>query len=96
MALASSFCIIGLVLYFGTADALSWLPLPNDSNGTTENALISSEWHMLVNFIDSSPVASEHIHKKTNKDPTISKVFKFCELGWPISSTSDLNLTPYV
>ena len=33
----------------GTANTLSWLPLPNDSSGTTENTPIPSEWHMLVN-----------------------------------------------
>ena len=50
---------------------------------------------MLVNFLDSSSVTSEHVRKETNKDSTISKVFKFCELGWPTSSTGDPNLTPY-
>ena len=64
----------------GTADALSRLPLSNESNGATEYTPIPSEWHMLVNFLDSSPVTSEHIRKETTKDPTMSKVFKFCEL----------------
>ena len=79
----------------GTTDALSRLPLPNDSSGITESTPIHSEWHMIVNFLDSSPVMSEHIRKETNKDPTMSKVFKFCELGWSTSSTGDRNLTPY-
>ena len=79
----------------GTADALSRLPLPNDSSEITESTPIPSEWHMIVNFLDSSPVTIEHIRKETNKDPTMSKVFKFCELGWATSSTGDPNLTPY-
>ena len=79
----------------GTADALSRLPLPNDSSEITESTPILSELHMIVNFLDSSPVTSEHIRKETNKDPTMSKVFKFFELGWSTSSTGDPNLTPY-
>ena len=54
----------------GTSDALSWLLLPNDSSRITENTPIPSEWHMLVNFLDASPVTSEHTHKEINKDPT--------------------------
>ena len=79
----------------GTADALSQLLLPNDSSEITESTPIPSEWHMIVNFLDSSPVTSEHICKETNKDPTMSKVFRFCELGWSTFSTCDPNLTPY-
>ena len=80
----------------GTADALSRLPLSPESRGVTESTPIPAEWPMLVNFLDSSPVTSEHIRKETTKDPTMSKVFKFCELGWPTSSIRDPNLTPYV
>ena len=67
-----TFCHRSGVL-LGTVDALSRLPLPNDSSGTTENTPIPSEYHMLVNSLDSSPVTSEHICKETNKDPTMPK-----------------------
>ena len=74
------------------SDALSRLPLANDSSGITESTPIPSEWHMIVNFLYSSPVTSEYIHKETNKDPTMSKVFKFCELGWPTSQGHHLGV----
>ena len=79
----------------GTADALSRLPLPNSSNAV-DNTPIPADWHMLVNFLDSSPITSEHIRKETSADPIMSKVFKFCELGWPNVPTGDPNLTSYV
>ena len=79
-----------------TANTLSHLPLSNKSSGATECTPIPSEWHMLVNSLDSSPVTSEHICKETNKDPSMSKVFKLCERGWPTVAKGDLNLTPYV
>ena len=80
----------------GTADALSRLPLSDKSNPIYENTPIPCEWHLLVNFLDSSPVTSDDIRKETNKDPTMSKVLKFCELGWPTTPTGDPNLTPFI
>ena len=80
----------------GTADALSRLPLPDGSKSAIDSTPIPADWHMLVNFLDSSPVTSEHVRKETSADSIMSKVFKFCELGWPNVSTGDPNLTPYV
>ena len=77
----------------GTADALSRLPL---ASNPMESTPVPAEWNTLVNFLDSSPVTSEHIRKETNVDPTLSKVLKYCELGWPTSSTGDTSLTPYI
>ena len=77
----------------GTADALSRLPLPSESS---DNTPVPAEWDMLVNFLDTSPVTSENIHNETRKDPILSKVFKFCEVGWSNYVLKDSNLTSYI
>ena len=77
----------------GTADALSRLPL---SNETGENTPVPSEWTFLVNFLDSSPITSEDIRNQTRKDPILSKISKFCEVGWPVTTVGDPGLVPYI
>ena len=74
----------------GTADALSRLPLPmvNDS------VPVLGEWINLINFLESSPVTALNISQKTRTDPIISKVLKYCEIGWP-NTISDPDLSPY-
>lgn len=69
----------GVIL--GTADALSRLPLkvPNES------APIPGEWTNLVNFLNSSPVNAKNIQEHTRTNPVLSKVLRYCELGWPTS-----------
>ena len=74
----------------GTADALSRLPLP----AATDCTPVPGDWTLLVNFLDWSPVCSSDIRKHTGSDPTLSKVYKYLERGWP-SSVSDDSLLPY-
>ena len=74
----------------GTADALSRLPLPNCSDSVP----VLREWKNLVNFLDSAPVTSNTIALQTRTDPILSKVLRYCELGWP-ASNSVPNFAPY-
>lgn len=76
----------------GTADALSRLPLP----ATNEAIPILGEWIHTVQFLDSSPISADMIRDHTRKDPTLSKVVRYCELGWPTSMEQlDESLLPY-
>ena len=75
----------------GTADALSRLPL----NCNTDSTPVPAEWIHLVEFLDSSPVTSVDIKEQTRRDPTLSKVMRFCEVGWS-TNVPDASLTPYV
>lgn len=80
MLQAYSFDLIhrsGVIL--GTADALSRLPLA----GPNESVPIPGEWTNLVNFLQSSPTTSHNIREHTRTDPTLSRVLRYCELGWP-------------
>ena len=80
----------GVIL--GTADALSRLPL----SGHNESVPIPGEWTNLVNFLDSSPVSAHTIREHTRVDSLLSKVLRYCELGWPTSlPEGDQSLLPY-
>ena len=78
----------------GTADALSRLPLM----ATIESTPVPADWANLVHFLDSSPVGSVDIKEHTRKDPTLSKVMRFCEIGWPTNTKTlnDQNLIHYI
>ena len=78
----------------GTADALSRLPLLS----TTDSTPVPADWTNLVNFLDSSPVNCADIKEHTRKDPTLSKVMRYCEIGWTANRNNleDSDLTPYV
>ena len=78
----------------GTADALSRLPLMC----TTDSTPVPADWNNLVNFLESSPVSSADIREHTRKDPTLSKVMRFCEIGWTtnIKTLEDPKMTPFV
>ena len=78
----------------GTADALSRLPLKT----AMESTPVPAEWHDLVHFLDSSPVGSADIKEHTRKDPTLSKVMRFSEMGWPTDTKTlnDPELTHYI
>ena len=77
----------------GTADALSRLPLIS----TTDSTPVPADWTNLVHFLDSSPVGSADIKEHTRKDPTLSKVMRYCEMGWPANANvlSAHEFTPY-
>lgn len=80
----------GIIL--GTADALSRLPLES----TNESVPIPGEWTNLVNFLDSAPVTARTIREHTRTDPQLSKVLRYCELGWPLSlPETDQSLLSY-
>ena len=74
----------------GTADALSRLPLPN----SCDSVPVLGEWINLVNFLESAPVTSKTISVQTRTDPILSKVLRYCELGWPASSPDPV-FAPY-
>ena len=68
----------------GTADALSRLPLPTFDDVVP----VLGEWTNLVHFLEETPVTAATIATHTRSDPVLSKVLRFCELGWPPSSAS--------
>lgn len=76
----------------GTADALSRLPLSNPTDSTP----VPADWTMLVNFLDWSPVTSADIREHTRTDQALSRVYRFCEQGWPTFSLGDPDFAPYV
>ena len=75
-----------------TADALSRLPLPNCTDFTP----IPTDWTMLVNFLDWSPVTSANVKSETTKDPILSKLYKYCESGLWEPALKDPIFSPYV
>ena len=76
----------------GTADALSRLPLPV----TEESVPIPSEWTNLINFLDYAPITAAEIKNASRNDTILSKVMKYCEIGWPQSiNESQSEIMPY-
>ena len=76
----------------GTADALSRLPLPV----TEESVPIPSEWTNLINFLDHAPITASDIKNASRNDAVLSKVIKYCEIGWPQNVNEDQEeIVPY-
>ena len=73
------------------ADALSRLP----SVKTCESTPVPADWTMLVNFLDGTPTTCANIRQETAIDPTLAKVFKYTESGWPSKSPKDPVLAPF-
>ena len=72
------------------ADALSRLPQPitiaADDPPPTEVVL-------LLEAMEDLPVRAHDIRRWTRKDPTLSKIYRFVQYGWPRSVTAELK--PY-
>ena len=62
----------------GTADALSRLPLPVLSDSVP----VLGEWITLIHLLESSPATAIAISQATRTDPLLSKVHRYCEIGW--------------
>ena len=77
--------------HIGNADALSRLPLSNQSN---ECVPIPAEWIFLVSLLDSTPVNAKQIAKWTAEDDVLAKVAQYSLEGWPIKIT-DPKLQPF-
>ena len=71
------------------ADALSRLPLPVQPR----NVPIPADIQMLFEIIDCTPINSAIIANETKLDQNLTKVFTFCEQGWPYTVSDDLK--PY-
>ena len=74
----------------GNADALSHLPLKQDSP-SDENATISSLFNL--SQIDQLPVDSNQIRSVTSRDVVLSKVVQYTKQSWPF--TIPESLKPY-
>ena len=48
-----------------------------------------------MEFLDSSSVTNVDIKEHTRSDPTLSKVMRFCEVGWS-TNVPDACLTLYI
>ncbi len=72
----------------GNADALSRLPIPDDSFPKS-NPVIR------VSYLDSLPLTAKDIATKTERDPALAKVKQHILSGWP-KYVTDVALQPYV
>lgn len=70
----------------GNADALSRLPIDNDTKVT--DSLYS------FNLVSEIPINYQDISKSTKKDITLQKVIDFTQSGWP-NHVNDENFKPY-
>ena len=73
------------------ADALSRLPLKT-SEVEVPRPL---ELLHLVKYLDSTPLSSSQIRVWTDHDPTLSRVRKWTQEGWPVRTQRDVDLQPY-
>ena len=71
------------------ADGLSRLPLGDAPTEVPKPA----ETILLMDHLAASPVSARHIRLQTDHDPTLSKVRKFVQHGWPaeLPDTSDMH-----
>ena len=53
-----------------------------------------TDWDNFVNFLNSSPVTSLQVREYTRRDPILSKVVSFCEMGWPCAPSTDVQIVP--
>ena len=75
------------------ADALSRLPL---MTSTQQEVPQPPELVHLVEFLDSTPLSCTQIRVWTDHDPTLSRVRKWVQEGWPAQACTDEDLQPYV
>ena len=73
---------------YGNADALSWLPLPEEGpRCLSETSLYN------IRQIEALPPTSQEIQKATQQDPILNQVLSYCLKGWP--ETVPIALRPY-
>ena len=63
------------------ADALSQLPLPE--HPTESDIPPLGDVHIVFQHLSDSLATATHIHRWTEKDPTLSRVHHFIVHGWP-------------
>ena len=63
----------------GHCDGLSRLP----QGAKCMNLPVPAETVHLMDVIDASPVTSEQIRYHTARDPVLSNVYRFTQMGWP-------------
>jgi hypothetical protein len=72
------------------ADAMSRLPLPD----TSREVLLPAETVCLIEFMDTTPIDVDLIKHLTDRDPVLSRVRRFVDLGWPAKNGEE-ELQPY-
>ena len=75
------------------ADALSRLSLKTSSE---QEAPRPPELVHLVEFLDSTPLSCTQVRVWTDHDPTLSRVRKWVQEGWPAQVCTDEQFQPYV
>ena len=75
----------------GNADALSNLPLTD----TIPDDRTPPELVLLVEHLNSSPIAAVHIKEATRRDPDRSTVHQYVQEGWPQRTTMENKLMPF-
>ena len=75
------------------ADALSRLPLKTPPG---QEGLRLPELVHLVEFLDSTPLSCTQVRVWTDHDPTLSRVRKWVQEGWPSQVSTDEQFQPYI
>ena len=68
------------------ADALSRLPSPT----TSVEEPVPTELILLMEAIEKMPITEESIKDWTQKDPTLSRIYKYIQNGWPNQCPEEL------
>ena len=67
------------------------MPLPCPNDGVSQPAeLICS-----FNLLDQSPITSREIRSQTERDPVLSRVYRWVMHGWERHDSSDPDFKPY-
>ena len=74
----------------GNADGLSRLPLPTTPKEVPQPA----DPVLLMERLNASLVTAAHVRSWTDRDPTLAKVRKFVQQGWP-DKEDDKQMSPY-
>ena len=77
------------------ADALSRLPLPEDT--ITDNRInwVQDSTELLRNQVNQLPVTAKAISRETQWDPILSRVKKFTMEGWPLEEDVGPEFLPF-
>lgn len=74
----------------GNADSLSRLPLPTTPKEVPQPA----DTILIMERLNDSLVTAAHVRSWINRDPTLAKVRKFVQQGWP-DKEDDKQMSPY-
>ena len=77
------------------ADALSRLPLPEDTIPDNRINWVQDSTELLRNQVNHLPVTAKAISRETQRDPILSRVKKFTMEGWPLEEDVGPEFLPF-